>query len=83
MQLVLINPLIGPCQVLLLQVRADLGAIKCVRCIPQSSSITGISTSDCLVSYIQDTPCGWSYPSADVQSMYSTDPADWAKADCT
>ena len=46
--------------------------------IPQSSSITGTSLSDCFM-YIQDTR-GWgSYPSAKKQSAYSTAPADWAK----
>ena len=34
--------------------------------ISQSSSITGASPSDC------------SYPSAEMQSVYSTAPADWA-----
>ena len=46
--------------------------------IPQSSSTAGTSQSDCLMSY-QDTR--WSvesYPSAEVQSVYSTAPADWA-----
>ena len=43
-----------------------------VLCIPQSSSITGTSPSDCLVSY----PGHWlagggSYRSAEVQSVYS------------
>ena len=37
--------------------------------IPQSSSITGISTSDCLVSYTRTL--------AEMQSMYSTAPSDW------
>ena len=45
--------------------------------IPQSSSITGSSSSDCLVSY-QDTRCGGAYPSAEKHSVYSTAPADWA-----
>ena len=45
--------------------------------IPQSSSITGTSPSDCLVSY-QDTHWGESYPSAAVQSVYFTSSADWA-----
>ena len=49
-----------------------------VLCIPQNSSITGTSPSDCLVSYIQNTSFGVSYPSAEKQSMYSTAPADWA-----
>ena len=43
--------------------------------IPQSSSITGASSSGCLVSYpghsLED-----SYPSAELQSVYSTTPAD-------
>ena len=48
--------------------------------IPQSSSITGTSSSDCLVSYPGHSfgSGGGSYPSAEVQSVYSTAPADWA-----
>ena len=45
--------------------------------IPQSSSITGISLSDCLVSYA-GLSLGGSYPSAEVQSVYSTAAAKWA-----
>ena len=41
-----------------------------VLCIPQSSSITGASPSNCLVSYPED--------SLEMQSMYSTAPAYWA-----
>ena len=48
-----------------------------VFCIPQSSSITGTSPSDFLVSYrghlLVD---GESHLSAEVQSVYSTAPAD-------
>ena len=43
--------------------------------IPQSSSITEASPSDCLVSY----PEHWlreSYPSAEMESVYSTAPTD-------
>ena len=47
-----------------------------VLCIPQSSSITGTSPSDCLVSYSGHSLEG-SYTSAEVQSVYSTAPADW------
>ena len=49
--------------------------------IPQSSGITVTSSSECLVSYIQDTRWWWgeSYPSAEVQSVYSTAPAGWTK----
>ena len=42
--------------------------------IPQNSSITGTSPSDCLVSH----PENLSYSSAEMQSVYSTGPADWA-----
>ena len=50
--------------------------------IPQSSSTTETSPSDCLMSY-QDTRRGWGYPSAEVQSVYSTATADWARKDLT
>ena len=44
--------------------------------IPQNSNITGASPSDCLVSYpghlLEE-----SYPSAEMQSTYSTAPASW------
>ena len=46
--------------------------------IPQSSSITGTSPSNCLVSYPGHS-FGESYPSAEKQLVYSTAPADWAK----
>ena len=45
--------------------------------IPQSSSITEASPSDCLVSYPGHS-LGESYPSAEIQSVYSTGPANWA-----
>ena len=45
--------------------------------IPQNSSITRASPSDCLVSYPGHAL--WeSYLSADMQSVYSTSPANWA-----
>ena len=43
---------------------------------PQSSSITGTSPSDCLVSDIRHSLDG-SYLSAEMQSVYSTAPAEW------
>ena len=47
--------------------------------IPQSSSITGTSPSDCLASYLGHSLLrGGSYPSVEMQSVYSTAPADWA-----
>ena len=46
--------------------------------IPQSSSITGTSSSDYLVLYPGLLYGGGSYPSAEKLSVYSTAPADWA-----
>ena len=54
---------------------------KRILCIPQTSSITRASPSDCFVSY-----SGYSmekyYPSAEMQSVYSTASADWATNSC-
>ena len=50
---------------------------KEVLSIPQSSSITGASPSDRLVSYPEHS-LGRSYPSAEVQSVYSNASDDWA-----
>ena len=47
--------------------------------IPQSPGITGTSPSDCLVSYPGHSLGVGAYPSAEVQSVYSTAPANWAK----
>ena len=60
----------------------DLGAgnnsNEGVLCIPQSSSITETSPSDCFVSYPGQS-LGWgSYSSAEVKSVYSTAPADFS-----
>ena len=49
--------------------------------IPQSSSITGTSPSDCLGSYLGHS-LGGGYSSAEVQSVYSTAPADRARWLC-
>ena len=43
----------------------------------QSSSITEASPSDCLVSYPGHS-LGMSYPSVEMQSVYSTSLANWA-----
>ena len=50
-------------------------SIKVVLRIPHSSSITGTSQSDCLVSYARHT-LGESYPSTEIQPVYCTTPAD-------
>ena len=44
--------------------------------ILQSSSITGASLSDCLVSYLGNS-FGESNPTAETQSVYSIGPANW------
>ena len=49
---------------------------KEILCILQNSSMTGASPSDCLVSYVGHL-LGESYPSAEMQSVYSLAPADW------
>ena len=52
-------------------------AMKGCSTFPKISSVTGTSPSDCLVSY-QDTR--WEgFLFAEVQSVYSTAPADWAR----
>ena len=48
-----------------------------VRHISQSSCLIGASLSDCLVSYTGHS-LGKSYPSAEMQSVYSTAPDNWA-----
>ena len=48
--------------------------------IPQRSSITGTSPSDCLVSYQGNLFCE-SYLSVEKQLVYSTAPDDWANKD--
>ena len=76
MLLILFNPLIGPLSGATTPGQSEPwsnGNEKVLR-IPQSSSIAGTSPSDCLVSY----PGHGSYPSAEVQSVYPTAPADWA-----
>ena len=84
-QTVLFDPEVGLYQVLPLSVSMDLGAVatkgyseffkistlsflpRCSRCIrqPQLTRATGLSL-------------GESYPSAEMQSVYSAAPADWA-----
>ena len=80
--LVLFDPYIGPYQVLPLQARVDLGAMamKGLSAFPQSSGITGTLPSRCLVLY-PGYSLGESYPSAEMQSVYSATPADWV-SDC-
>ena len=55
-------------------------AVKEVLSIPQNSSITGASPTDCLVSYPGHLLVGGeSYPSAEMKLVYSTAPVHWAR----
>ena len=51
--------------------------------IPQSSSITGTSLSDCLVWNPGHSLEVGSYPSAEKQSVYYTAPVNWASHELT
>ena len=78
-QTVLFNSQIRPDQVLPHRVRVELGvmAIKGYSTLPQSSSITAASLSDCLMSYLEHWLAGGgSYPAAGMQSAYSTAPVE-------
>ena len=79
MQLVLFNPYIWPYQALPFRARVDLGAIAMKRCFgfPKTPASTEVSPSDHLVSYPGHS-LGVSYSSAEMLSVYSTAPADWA-----
>ena len=74
--LVLFNTYIGPLSGATTPGQSGPGSNgnKRVLHIPLSSSITGTSPLDCLMSY-QDTR-GGVYPSAEVRSVYSTAPVD-------
>ena len=67
----------GRYQVLPLRVRGNLGK-EMVLCISKSSSITGASPLDCLVSYSGHSLVVGSYLSAEMQSVYSTAQANRA-----
>ena len=61
------------------QSRSGSDGSKWILHIPQSSRITGTSPLDCLVSYSEHSLGGWgSGLSAEMQSVYSIAPADWA-----
>ena len=80
MQSVLFNPYRGPYQVLSFRVRVDLEAMAMTGCsaFPNAPALLETSRSDCLVSYLGHTLRVGSYPSAEVDSVYSTAPVDWA-----
>ena len=64
---------------LLLRARVDLEAMamKGYSAFPQRSNSTEVSPSYCLVSYSGHS-LGESYPSEEMQLVYSTASADWA-----
>ena len=53
-------------------------AMKGYFAFSQSSSINGVSPSDCLMSYPGHSLGGRSYSSAEIESVYFTAPANWA-----
>ena len=53
-----------------------------VLCIPQSFCITGTSPLDCLVSYLGHSLGEGFYPSAEMQLIYSTAPANRVNSNC-
>ena len=71
MQLVIFDTLIRPYQVLPFRTRLDLGAMVMKEC----SAFSKAPASDCSVSSPRQTLVV-SYPSAEVQSMYSTAPTN-------
>ena len=77
MQLVLFNPWIGPYQVLPFRAKVDLGAMamKGLSAFPKAPASLE-PHHQIVLCHIQDTH-GGSYPSAEVQSVYSTTPANW------
>ena len=80
-RLILFNPLIGPLSGATTQGQSGPGSHgnQGVLCIPQSSSIAGTSPSDCLMPYPgHSLVVGGSYLSAEMLSVYSIAPADWA-----
>ena len=67
----------GPNQVLPLQDRVDLGA-KSVKEYFTFPNLQGWSLNIRRICYIQETQWVASYPSAEMLSVYSTAPTDWA-----
>ena len=78
-QTVLFEPYIGPCQVLLLQVRVNLGAIA------MKGYITLLKYPRLtirLFNIIPRTIVWGGHPSAEMQLVDSTAPANWAHSSC-
>ena len=78
MQVVLYNPLIGPYQVLPFWARVDLRemAMKGYSAFPKAPASLE-PHHQIVLCHIQDTLVG-SYPSREMQMVYSTAPANWA-----
>ena len=61
------------------RVRVDLGAMAMKECSAFPKAPASLEPHHQIVlCHIPDTRWGGSYPSAEVQSVYSTSPADWA-----
>ena len=84
MLLILFNPKIGPHQVLPHRARVDLGAMAMRGHSVFLKAPAYWNLTIRLFSVIfQDIHCEGSYPSAELQSVYSTAPADWASTFCS
>ena len=77
-QIVLFDSLIRPYQVLQLRARVNVGTMARRRC-PTFTKAPKLEPHHKIVwCHIQDTPWGGVLSSAEMQSVYSTVPADWA-----
>ena len=79
-QTVLLDPLIGPYQVLPFLVRVDLGAMAMKGFSKYSKASIQDSHHQFVSCYIHDILLVGSYSSAEMQSLYYTAPTDWAKS---
>ena len=79
MQLVIFNLKMGPYQVQPFRARADLGPMEMKGCSAFPKAPASLEPHHQIVQcHIQDTHGGWSYLSAELQSVNSTAQADWA-----
>ena len=80
MWLVLFDTKIGPYQVLPFRTRVDLGAMAMKECSKFPKAPASLEPHHQIVNFITRTLIGGgSYPFAEVQSVYSITPADWAR----
>ena len=76
--LVLLNPSLGPFQVLPRRAGVDLGVMEMKGCSTFPKAPASLEPHHQIVVIYQDTHWVGSYPFAEVQSVYSTTLTDWA-----